>query len=189
LRVSSALVERGIDATLDVAGEGPEGSQLRQLIAELGLSSRVRLHGWLTPSQMCAHYERAHFALLPSRSEGWPKVLSEAMAYGAVPVAGAVSCIPEVLAHTGTGVACPPNEVGSFADAIEDLLHDPARWAAYRRSGHASAALFTYEAYVDQVRRMLGQAPKPISVAAAAGVSGSPALFVRGEPLSSLAPS
>lgn len=189
LRVLGTLVERGIDATLDVAGEGPEGEQLRRLIAELGLSSRVHLHGWLAPLQMRACYGRAHFVLLPSRSEGWPKVLSEAMAFGAVPVAGAVSCIPEVLAHTGTGVTCPPNEIGSFADAIEDLLREPARWAAYRRGGHASAALFTYEAYVDQVRRMLGQAPKPISVAAAAGVSGSPALFVRGEPLSSLAPS
>jgi glycosyltransferase involved in cell wall biosynthesis len=189
LRVLSTLVERGIDATLDVAGEGPEGGLLRRLIDELGLSSRVQLHGWLTPVQMRARYEYAHFALLPSRSEGWPKVLSEAMAYGAVPVAGAVSCIREVLARTGTGVACPPDEIRSFADAIEDLVREPARWAAYRRNGHASAALFTFEAYVDQVRRMLGQAPKPISVAAAAGVPGSPAFFVRGTPPRSLAAS
>jgi glycosyltransferase involved in cell wall biosynthesis len=189
LLVLNALVERRINAELDVAGEGPEGGLLCRLIAELGLSGRVRLHGWLTPSQMRTRYEQAHFALLPSRSEGWPKVLSEAMVFGAVPVAGAVSCISDVFARTGTGVACPPGDIESFADAIEELVREPARWDAYRRSGQASAALFTYEAYVDQVRRMLGQAPKPISVAAAAMVPVSAPLFVRRESRSSPATS
>jgi glycosyltransferase involved in cell wall biosynthesis len=179
LRILSALVERGIDATLDIAGEGPEGALLRRLIAELGLSGRVCLHGWLTAPQMHLRYERAHFVLLPSRSEGWPKVLSEGMAFGAVPVAGAVSCIPEVFALARTGVACPPDEIDSFANAIGDLVREPARWAAYRRRGHASAFLFTFEAYMDQVRRMLGQAPKLISVAAAARAAAPHPSFVR----------
>jgi glycosyltransferase involved in cell wall biosynthesis len=159
LRVLAELARRGIDARLDFAGDGPCGETLRRLTVELGLEGRVGLPGWLSQTELHSLYRRAHFVVLPSISEGWPKVLSEAMAFGAVPVAGAVSCIPRVMAQIGAGAALPPDDIDALAGAIESLVRDPARWDAHRRNGYASAHLFTYETYVDRVRQLLALDP------------------------------
>ncbi len=155
LHVLAQLVRDGIDARLDFAGEGPLHETLRRLTGELGLDGKVGLPGWLPQAQLRSLYQQAHFAVLPSASEGWPKVLSEAVAFGAVPIAGAVSCIPQVLDQIGTGVAVPFHDVDAFAAAITRFVRDPARWDAHRRNGYGSAHLFTYEAYIDRVRRIL----------------------------------
>jgi glycosyltransferase involved in cell wall biosynthesis len=105
IQILAQLTRSGIDARLDFAGEGPSQEILERLIGEFGLESKVGLPGWLAQSQLHSLYQQAHFVVLPSVSEGWPKVLSEAMAFGAVPMAGAVSCIPQVMAQTGAGVA------------------------------------------------------------------------------------
>ena len=71
-----------------------------------------------------------------SCSEGWPKVLSEAMAYGVVPLAGAVSSIPQILAEVGTGRALPPNDVAEFASAVREYANDPG--PGRRKAGRES---------------------------------------------------
>jgi len=155
LQILAQLTRSGIDARLDFAGEGPSREILERLIGDLGLESKVGLPGWLTQSQLHSLYQQAHFVLLPSVSEGWPKVLSEAMAFGAVPMAGAVSCIPQVMAQTGAGVALPSFDTAAFADAITRFVREPAQWTAHHRNGYAAAHLFTYETHVDRVRQLL----------------------------------
>jgi glycosyltransferase involved in cell wall biosynthesis len=155
LQILVQLTRRGIDARLDFAGDGICEAILRRLAGEHGLESKVGLPGWLSQSQLHSLYQRAHFIVLPSVSEGWPKVLSEAMAFGAVPLAGAVSCIPQVMAQTGAGIALPPHDTDAFACAIAHFVREPAQWAAHRRNGYASAHLFTYETYVHRVCQLL----------------------------------
>ena len=71
-------------------------------------------------------YARSHFMLLPSScSEGWPKVLSEAMAYGVVPVASNVSCIPQILGATGSELTSEPGDLDGFAATVVRLASDP----------------------------------------------------------------
>jgi glycosyltransferase involved in cell wall biosynthesis len=101
--------------------------------------------------------------LLPSDfSEGWPKVLSEGMAYGAVPIAGAVSSIPQVLADTGAGLALPPLDIGAYVEAIDALLQDPARWEEMSRKSLEAAHAFTYEVYMRRLFDMLRASGIPI---------------------------
>jgi len=42
-------------------------------------------------------YKQSHFLLLPSNSEGWPKVVAEAMFWGCLPITTPVSCLPYML--------------------------------------------------------------------------------------------
>ena len=86
-------------------------------------------------TQVADYYAAAHFILLPSRSEGWPKVLSEAMAYGVVPVAAAVSSIPQILGETRAGAALPVDDIEGLAVAIAGYVAEPERWAAAGRAG------------------------------------------------------
>jgi glycosyltransferase involved in cell wall biosynthesis len=150
LDVSRRLVELGVDHRLHFLGDGPDRLRYEARAAEDRLP--VVFHGWLPRSSLAAHYAAAHIVLLPSESEGWPKVLSEAMAYGAVPVASAVSSIPQVLEETGAGFACPRTDIDAFARAIESLRDAPERWAAMAAAGVAAADRFTYHTYQDAVR-------------------------------------
>jgi glycosyltransferase involved in cell wall biosynthesis len=93
---------------------------------------------------------------LPSSTEGWPKVLSEAMAFRCVPLATAVSCIPQVLYAAQAGVALPAYDERGFVDQIGRFLLDPAGWRRMADNGHRAAAGFTYEVYEERVRRLLG---------------------------------
>ena len=107
-----------------------------RLAATLGVADLLVHHGWVARDRLGPLYARAHMIVLPSRSEGWPKVLSEAMAYGAVPIASTVGSIPQYLREFGTGAVFDPADVEGFASAILEYARDPGRWKR-----HSEAAM------------------------------------------------
>jgi glycosyltransferase involved in cell wall biosynthesis len=168
LQVAAILKQRGVSFYMEFIGDGPLLPGLVVEAREQHLESNVTFLGWLPKHELPPHYARAHFLISPSASEGWPKVLSEAMTYGAVPIAGDVSSITQILGEAGAGVALLPLDVGAFADSIMGYIADEARWRAASRAGMHAADLFTYEAYLEQVRKMARDAwslelPVPVS--------------------------
>lgn len=156
LQVAADLGRRGVPCRLRLLGDGPERPRYEAWAREHGVDASFL--GWVPRADIAAYYAAAHFILLPSRSEGWPKVLSEAMAYGAVPVASAVSSIPQILAASGTGVALPPQDVDGMAAAIIRYVNDPDAWQAASRAGVAAAPQFGYRAYQRAVAGLFAQA-------------------------------
>ena len=134
LRVALALQKRGVPFRLRLLGDGPDRPRYEAWARERRLEG-VTFVGWVPRTGMADYYRAAHFSLLPSRSEGWPKALSEAMAFGAVPVAAAVSSIPPILSATGAGVALPPEDTEGMAEAIVRFVGDPPAWRAARVMG------------------------------------------------------
>jgi glycosyltransferase involved in cell wall biosynthesis len=145
----------GADLLFDVLGDGPERPQFERKCQQLELGSVVRFHGWVAHDRVLAMLQDAHFILLPSRTEGWPKVLSEAMAYGVVPISSQVSAIPQVLAAVGTGAALSPQDVPGFARAIREIIDDADRWKQMIEAGLRAAPRFTYERYLLRLDEML----------------------------------
>ncbi len=132
-----------------MVGDGPSAADVPTADPD------VDLRGWLPRDDVHDVLADAHALLLPSRaSEGWPKVLSEAMAFGAVPVASTVSSIPQVFAETGAGVAVAGTRPEDHAAAVEALLGDPARLQALREAGLAAAQRFTFDAYLAEVEAL-----------------------------------
>jgi alpha-1,3-rhamnosyl/mannosyltransferase len=76
------------------------------------------------------------------------------MAFGVVPLAGAVSSIPQALAELGTGQTVPPGDVEGFADAVERYLDDPDEWARASRNGIEGADVFAYDGFLRDVSTM-----------------------------------
>jgi glycosyltransferase involved in cell wall biosynthesis len=157
LRIALLLQERGVPFRLRLLGDGPDRPRYEAWVREHGLE-QVTFAGWVPRTAMGDYYCAAHFILLPSRSEGWPKALSEAMAFGAVPVAAAVSGIPQILAATGAGVALAPDDIDGMAGAIARLAADPPAWLTASRAGVAAARLFTYRAYQAAVAALFARA-------------------------------
>ena len=157
LRTAARLLEHDVQFTFDLVGDGPERSTFERTSAKLGLANRVRFHGWLPRPELAPLYARAHLFLFPSScSEGWPKVLSEAMAYGVVPIAGNISCVPQYLSRFSCGSVVDPGDVDAIVKAIETYVHDPNYW--WRDSQHAveSANNFTYSHHLAAVASLLG---------------------------------
>jgi len=161
LKIVKELHRQGIPFKVDIVGDGPERKGFEAWATENGLSSIVTFHGWMPKPALGEFYSRAHFFVFPTTaSEGWPKVLSEAMAYGVVPIAGAISSIPQILSETGAGLSFPPNDIRAFVQAILEYIEKPERWRAASRAGMAAAPLFTYEHYLEAVKQMFWDAWK-----------------------------
>jgi colanic acid/amylovoran biosynthesis glycosyltransferase len=138
----SMLVARGIDASVDIAGDGPQRAYLERLAAELGVADRLRLHGYLEHGELSRLYASADTFALPSivmgrygRQDVIPNVLAEAMATG-VPVVGTdVGGVTELVEDGVDGRVVPERDPQALADALEDLWRNPQRAQEFGRSG------------------------------------------------------
>lgn len=156
LEIVARLQSAGIVANLDLIGDGDERGQFERRATELGIAARVRFHGGLPRASLGSFYSPAHFILLPSVcSEGWPKVLSEAMAYGAVPISTTVSSIPQFFQTFSTGAAIDGPDADLFARAIQDYLREPVRWEKHSQNALKAASRFSYGNYLQAVRTLL----------------------------------
>ena len=155
LAIASGLHEAGIPFILDILGDGAGRLEYEKQAAEFGLSGMVIFHGWVPKPKLAQYYQQAYINLLPSESEGWPKVLSEGMAYGVVPLASAVASIPQVLAETGAGLAVSPfDNIAAYREEIIRLYKNPHLWQQYSLNSRLAAVLFTYENYLKSLRDM-----------------------------------
>jgi glycosyltransferase involved in cell wall biosynthesis len=152
--VLETVLGMGIDARLDVVGDSSRRRHYEADVRRRGLTDRVVFHGWLARATLDELYADAHVLVLPSISEGFPKVVAEAMAHGIVPVVGDVSCIADELGRARTGVALPPTDVVAFAAGIVDLVRGGS-WEQQSAAGVDAAARYAYGAYVAAVGDLL----------------------------------
>jgi glycosyltransferase involved in cell wall biosynthesis len=113
------------DVTAVVVGDGPERDGLTNLAGELGVSDRVVLTGWREDARdLLTSFDV--FAL-PSRFEGFPLVLLEAMLASLPVVAADVGSVSEAVVDGETGVLVAAEDVDGLAAAIGALFADEAR--------------------------------------------------------------
>lgn len=85
------------EATLLIAGEGPEQRRLRDLMDRLGLHARVRMLGAISHAQLCEYYNAADALMQASSREGMPNVVLESLACGTPVVAAPFAGVSELL--------------------------------------------------------------------------------------------
>ena len=126
------VLDRGVDAHLDIVGEDTLNGSIHTLADRLGLDARVTFHGVLTSDQLVPLYHRAHLLVVSSRHEAAGVVALEASACG-VPIVGtAVGYLADWTPHRARTV--PPRDWQGLGAAIVDLLADRAARERTRRS-------------------------------------------------------
>ena len=154
----AALVERHPDVRLVLAGDGDRVT-LAAEARRLGVEERVELPGWIGPEQRAHVLSTARAFALPSREEGLPVSLLEAMAYGLPCVVTPVGGIPELFEDARHGYFVQPDDPAALADRLGRLLDDPE---TARRMGEQARADATQRYAIDVVAVRLGDAsPAP----------------------------
>jgi len=110
------------DATLVIAGEGPERRRLETLSRSLGVEARVRFLGELSQQELVGVYGGADALVLASRHEGWPNVLLEAMACGCPVVATEMDGIREIVRTDDAGVVMEERSPEGIVGGVRRLL-------------------------------------------------------------------
>jgi glycosyltransferase involved in cell wall biosynthesis len=131
--IDRALQARGVDVVWTVAGAGPDAAELERRWA---FNRAVRWLGRLSTGELIEHYARQDVFVLPTRYEGFPVALVEAMGAGLVPVVSDIaSGVPEIV-DSGNGVRVPVGDVPAFAAAIAVLAADRGRLEAMSAAAH-----------------------------------------------------
>jgi glycosyltransferase involved in cell wall biosynthesis len=135
------LAQRGVGFECLLIGLGPERNRIESQINALGLQERVQLLGAVANDQLKPYLASSAVFALPAvvaadgDQDGIPVALMEAMACGLPVVSTPVSGIPELLRDGEAGRLVPPGDAVSLADALEELLNDPASVERLGRSG------------------------------------------------------
>jgi glycosyltransferase involved in cell wall biosynthesis len=127
LHAVALVVARSIDVHLDIVGEDTLDGTMQKLTHELHLDSRVTFSGFQPTEVLAAFYARAHLHLVSSRHEAAGVTILEAAAAGVPTVGFSVGYIADW--HPDRAIAVPVRNPEALADAIVNLLHDPARRA------------------------------------------------------------
>lgn len=118
---------------LVLVGEGPELPALQSRAAALRITDRVVFAGFQSAGP---YFPAANVFVLPSHSEGSPNVLLEAMAAKLPVVATAVGGVPEIATQEQTALLTPARDSRALAEALQQVLTDPALAARLAAQGY-----------------------------------------------------
>jgi colanic acid/amylovoran biosynthesis glycosyltransferase len=154
------------DASVVIAGGGPQGPALARTAARLGIAERVRFLGSVPRREVMRQLRRASVVAVPSRvgaggdQDGVPVVLAEAIAAGVPTVVTALGGLGEYMADGRTGRVVAPGAVPELAAALTDLLADPDTARRYARTAAARVLPeLTVERTADAYLEILASAP------------------------------
>ncbi|MGA7192556.1 MAG: glycosyltransferase family 4 protein [Anaerolineales bacterium] len=110
--------------TWTIAGDGPQTETLKAMSEEYGINERIRFMGWLSTEQLKEQYAAATLFLFPSRDEGMPNAILEAMASGLPVVATKIAGNEELVLDGETGKLVPTEDVESLRESLGPFLGD-----------------------------------------------------------------
>jgi glycosyltransferase involved in cell wall biosynthesis len=172
LTVSRVVHQKGLDLALTalaelndlewewrLAGDGPLLPPLRQMVREHNLVERVHFLGWQSAGALREEYAKANLFLFPSRDEGMPNAVLEAMASGLPVLATRISGNEEVVLSGETGLLVPAENAEALRQALRELLPDGEKRERMGDAGRGRAErTFGWQPVADRYHAILEKA-------------------------------
>jgi glycogen(starch) synthase len=159
IRALAMIRERGMDARLTIAGNGPERKPLEQLSDALGVTKAVTFAGWVMPEDVSRLMQSATAILMPSRwREPFGLVALQAMQSATPVIASAIGGLPEVVEHGVSGLLVPPEDANALTDALGSMLADAEKTVAMGlRARDRAGQLFDFARFVDAYEALFSE--------------------------------
>jgi len=149
------------DARLHIVGRGPLGDVVARLVAEL--PEQVLWTEVLPTDGIVRALDESSVLVLPSRSEGLPRVAVEAFCRGRAVIGGRAGGIPDLVTDGENGVLVEPGDANVLADALVRVLSDRSLAERLGAQGRITVEpwLATPEQYARQIRDLVEQVVAP----------------------------
>ncbi len=133
----AVCLKEGLNLRLVFVGDGRHRQELEALALARGLGERAQFLGQLTAGRAVREQlDKADLFVLPSRQEGLPRAMLEAMARGLPCIGSTVGGIPELLP---SDEMVPPGDVKALAQKIKEIISNPDRMATMSARNLAKA--------------------------------------------------
>lgn len=158
------LYKSGFEVSLGMYGDGPERIKITGYIENNDLEEVIKLHGNQSQETLIEAYKEAHFCILPSKSEGWPKALAEGMFFGCIPIGTEISCVPWMLGRGLRGILIPSTSYRSFykedivlntSNKISELLKDGKEMKLMSKKAQEWSQKYTLEKFRNEIHKLL----------------------------------
>jgi glycosyltransferase involved in cell wall biosynthesis len=143
LRAVAQAANAGLDLHLVIIGDGMHMPELQRLAYDLQIGNHVNFRG-LVPfgDAVNAEIDQSHLLAMPSRQEGLPRAMVEAMARALPCIGSAVGGIPELLSNDEL---FPPNDPPALAAKLLEMLPDTPRMLKLSKRNLQVAAQYSEE--------------------------------------------
>lgn len=137
------------NASLDIIGDGSRLARLKQRVQDLGLQGNVKFHGKLEHAKVISLLMQNHIFCYPtSASEGFPKVVLEALAGGLPVITTKVSVLPDLIS-SGCGVLLDSASPETLSKAVIEVCSDPAKYKEMSSKAISTAQKYSLEDWRD----------------------------------------
>jgi glycosyltransferase involved in cell wall biosynthesis len=150
LQAVKILCEAGTETPyVVIAGDGKEMKNLKTQVRDLALDSKVIFTGTVFGEEKHWLLQNCKFFVQPSRAEGMPLTVLEAMSYGKPVIGTSISGITELIIDKHNGLLVEPNNSDMLSDAITSLIESP-RIDQMQHGAKALAAQMTWPVIADR---------------------------------------
>ncbi|WP_264531299.1 glycosyltransferase [Flavobacterium sp. N502540] len=156
VKLIEKLKNNGHKVMLDVYGEGIESNALKKYIKTNNLEKFIIFHGNKDSNTLKEAYQKSHFVILPSKSEGWPKAIAEGMFWGCVPIASKVSCIPFMLDYGARGILLEMS-LDQDIEQIEKLIKTESSFDIKSQLSVKWSQNYTTDVFETEIQKLLAK--------------------------------
>lgn len=154
IKIIEQLKKEGKNVFLELYGDGILKEELSDYVIENQLNDVVLFKGNQEVSTIKNTLKNAHFLILASKSEGWPKAIAEAMFFGTIPIATKVSCVPFMLDYGKRGILID-EDLDTSVHQIKNHLKDESRLKSMSKNASIWSQNYTLEAFEKEIVKLL----------------------------------
>jgi glycosyltransferase involved in cell wall biosynthesis len=142
----------------DIVGDGSYLNELKEITNNLQLNNQVIFHGKLNHSEVLEVLQQNHFFVYPTASEGFPKVVLEAMSQQLIVVTTAVSVLGGLIQDSKAGVILKERTAEEVVKQLELLLSEDVNLPKLSANAIAYSKQFTLENWANEIGKHLEHA-------------------------------
>lgn len=154
IKIIEKLKKQGYDISLDLYGDGILKEDLERYVKENNLETKIKLFGNQEKEVIKNVLKEAHFLILPSKSEGWPKVVAEAMFFGVIPIATSISCLSYMLDYGKRGILIE-NDLKNAVQSVALCLIDSKRLKLMSSKALEWSQKYTLDRFETEIVKLL----------------------------------